>query len=61
MEDPERHTSIRYEEALNGLRATLVKMGRLVDAQISRAMASLADRDAGKASERSRGMVRLTA
>jgi phosphate transport system protein len=51
MEDPERHTNVQYEAELEGLRTTLLKMGRLADGQITRAIESLVDGDAVKARE----------
>ena len=51
MEAPGRHTNVRYEQELAELRAALLKMGCLVDEQISRAIDSLVRRDSAKARE----------
>jgi phosphate transport system protein len=51
MDDPERHTNVQYEEELATLRATLLKMGRLVERQIAEAVESLVKRDPPQARE----------
>ena len=41
MDQPQPlHTNLRYEEELRGLRATLLKMGGLVERQIAEAIRS---------------------
>ena len=51
MNDPERHTSIKYEEELATLHATLLKMGDLVGRQIAEAVESLVKRNSAQARE----------
>src|ERR1700757_4213965 len=43
------HTNLRYEEELRGLRATLLKMGGLVERQIAEAIDALVKRDSDSA------------
>jgi phosphate transport system protein len=46
MDQPQPlHTNLRYEEELRGLRATLLKMGGLVERQIAEAIDALVNRD----------------
>ena len=45
------HTNLRYEEELRGLRATLLKMGGLVERQIAEAIDALVNRDTELANE----------
>jgi len=51
MDDPERHTNVRFEEELTTLRATLLKMGGLVEHQIADAVESLVKRNSAQARE----------
>jgi phosphate transport system protein len=44
-----QHTNRQYEEELRGLRATLLKMGGMVERQIAEAVDSLVNRDSDKA------------
>jgi phosphate transport system protein len=46
-----QHTNLRYEEDLRAVRGGLLKMGGLVERQISEAMESLVNRDTPKARE----------
>ena len=46
-----QHTNRQYEEDLRGLRASLLKMGGLVERQIAEAVQSLVNRDTFKARE----------
>jgi len=46
-----QHTNLRYEEDLRAVRGGLLKMGGLVERQISEAMVSLVNRDTPKARE----------
>src|SRR3984885_11656517 len=46
MDQPQPlHTNLRYEEELRGLRASLLKMGGLVERQIAEAIDALVNRD----------------
>src|SRR5580704_12092 len=45
MDPQPLHTNLRYEEELRGLRATLLKMGGLVEQQIAEAIDALVNRD----------------
>ena len=52
MDQPQPlHTNLRYEEELRGLRATLLKMGGLVERQIAEAIDALVNRDTEMANE----------
>ncbi len=52
MDQPQPlHTNLRYEEELRGLRATLLKMGGLVERQIAEAIDALVNRDTALANE----------
>jgi phosphate transport system protein len=51
MDDPERHTNVRFEEELTTLRATLLKMGGLVEHQIADAVEWLVKRNSAQARE----------
>jgi phosphate transport system protein len=51
MDDPERHTNVRFQEELTTLRATLLKMGGLVEHQIADAVESLVKRNSAQARE----------
>jgi len=49
MEDPERHTNVKFEEELAALRARLLEMGGLVERQIAEAIDALVKRDSVQA------------
>lgn len=49
MDDPERHTIVKYEEELATLHAALLKMGSLVERQIAEAIESLVKADPAQA------------
>jgi phosphate transport system protein len=51
MGDPERHTNVKFEEDLECLHATLLKMGGLVEQQIGAPIGSLVKRDPARARE----------
>jgi phosphate transport system protein len=51
MDDPERHTNIRYEEELQALRDALLTMGALVERQIAQAVESLVKGNSAQARE----------
>ena len=49
MEDPERHTNVKFEEELAALRARLLEMGGLLERQIAEAIDALVKRDSVQA------------
>lgn len=52
MDQPQSlHTNLRYEEELRGLRATLLKMGGLVERQIAESIDALVNRDTALAKQ----------